>query len=154
MVNINQKGRTALAITLMGEYCHNIDAKGRMSFPTKFRELLGGSFFVTKSFDNHCLTVYSADEWQKLSDKLSRLPEAKSLNAKRFLFGGAEELIPDKQGRVLIPQHLRKYASLEKDVIVVGTLNTAEIWSLSAWNSFGDTYGGTELMADLEAYNI
>lgn len=125
-----------------------------MSFPTKFRDQLGTSFHVTKSIDSRCLTVYSDEEWQKLSDKLSRLPDTKAMNAKRFLFGGAEELVPDKQGRVLIPQHLRKYASLEKDVVVVGTLNTAEIWSKEAWEAFSEGYDGAQLMADFEEYNI
>ncbi|MBE6855695.1 MAG: division/cell wall cluster transcriptional repressor MraZ [Clostridia bacterium] len=144
----------ALGITFNGEHSATIDAKGRMNFPTKFRELLGASFFVTKGIDSPSLTVYSLEEWEKLSDKLARLPESKSKNAKRFLFGSAEELIPDKQGRVLIPQHLRKYASLEKDVIVTGALNTIEIWSKSAWDSFNDSYDGAQLLADLEQHNI
>lgn len=143
-----------MQVTFNGEHSATIDAKGRMNFPTKFRELLGASFFVTKGIDTSSLTVYSLDEWDKLSDKLSRLPESKAKNAKRFLFGSAEELIPDKQGRVLIPQHLRKYASLDKDVIVIGTLNTLEIWDKATWEAFNEEYDGDQLLTDLEAYNI
>ena len=111
-----------MALTaLMGTYHHNIDAKGRMSFPTKLRDLLGGEFYVTKSINQKCLTIYSKSEWEKLANKIAELPDSMGgLDIKRWLFSGAGELVPDKQGRVLIPSDLREFAGLKKDVVVIG----------------------------------
>ena len=135
-----------MAKILMGEFLHNMDAKGRVSFPTKLREILGETFYVTKTNDKPCLTVYSQEEWEKLSDKIAQLPQAKSANVRRILFSGAGELNPDKQGRVLIPQHLREYAGLDKDVMVIGACNVAEIWDKTAWDDFNNAFDTTELM--------
>jgi len=86
-----------MALTaLMGTYHHNIDAKGRMSFPTKLRDLLGGEFYVTKSINQKCLTIYSKSEWEKLANKIAELPDSMGgLDIKRWLFSGAGELVPD-----------------------------------------------------------
>lgn len=119
--------------SLMGSYSHNIDAKGRMNFPTKLRELLGVNFIITKGLDN-CLFVYSITEWAELEEKIKALPLSKGRNLQRFFFSGATEVESDKQGRILIPQHLREYAGLEKDVIVIGASNRAEIWDKAKWD--------------------
>ena len=103
--------------SLMGTYYHNIDAKGRMNFPTKLREILGTTFYVTKGLDQPCLTVCSAAEWERLAAKVAAIPESKGGQLRRWLFSGAGVLTPDKQGRVLIPQDLRQFAGLEKDVV-------------------------------------
>ena len=139
-----------MANVLMGEYLHNMDAKGRVSFPTKLREILGETFYVTKTIDKHCLTVYPQEEWEKLSNKVAQLPQAKSANIRRVLFSGAGELNPDKQGRVLIPQHLREYAGLEKDVAFIGTSNRAEIWDAQRWASFNAELDDSSLIAVME----
>ena len=118
--------------SLMGSFSHNIDVKGRMNFPTKLRELLGESFIITKGLDN-CLFVYSVSEWAVLEEKIKSLPLSKGRNLQRFFFSGASEVEADKQGRILIPQHLREYAGLEKDVMVIGASNRAEIWDKSKW---------------------
>lgn len=118
--------------SLMGSFSHNIDVKGRMNFPTKLRELLGESFIITKGLDN-CLFVYSVSEWAVLEEKIKSLPLSKGRNLQRFFFSGASEVETDKQGRILIPQHLREYAGLEKDVMVIGASNRAEIWDKSKW---------------------
>lgn len=121
---------------LMGTYHHNIDAKGRMSFPTKLRDILGGEFYVTKSINQKCLTIYSKEEWEKLSAKLANAPDSSGgLFIKRWLFAGAGELVPDKQGRVLIPADLREFANLTKDVVVIGLDDKAEIWNKELWDS-------------------
>lgn len=119
--------------SLMGSFSHNIDVKGRMNFPTKLRELLGVNFIITKGLDN-CLFVYSTDEWAKLEEKIKALPLSKGRNLQRFFFSGACEVESDKQGRILIPQHLRDYAGLEKDVMVIGASNRAEIWDKTHWD--------------------
>ena len=127
--------------TLMGTYYHNIDVKGRLNFPTKLRDVLGDDFFVTRGIDE-CLVIYSKDEWQLLIDKVKELPLTKGRHISRFLFAGASELNSDKQGRVLIPQHLREFAMLEKDIVIIGALNRVEIWNKNKWeeqnNSFID----------------
>lgn len=121
--------------SLIGTYYHNIDAKGRMNFPTKLREQLGTAFYVTKGLDARCLTVYSAAEWEQLSEKVAAIPETKGAQIKRWLFSGAGEVVPDKQGRILIPQDLRQFAGLEKDVVVIGANNKAEIWDRAQWEA-------------------
>ena len=83
--------------SLMGTYYHNIDAKGRMNFPTKLREVLGTTFYVTKGLDQPCLTVYSETEWERLAAKVAAIPESKGGQIRRWLFSGAGVLTPDKQ---------------------------------------------------------
>ena len=105
----------------IGEYQHTIDSKGRVFMPAKFREKLGEKFVVTKGLDN-CLFVYPNEEWQSLESKLRTLPltsrEARAFI--RFFFAGAAECEADKQGRILIPANLREYASLEKELSIIG----------------------------------
>ena len=117
---------------LRGEYQHTLDTKGRVNFPVKIRECLGERFIVTRGMDN-CLFVYSGDEWRGLEDKLRALPMSKSRDIQRFFFASAVEVEPDKQGRILIPQNLRDYAQLDKDVIIIGVSERAEIWNAGLW---------------------
>ena len=117
---------------LTGQYTHSIDAKGRVNFPAKLREELGERFIITRGLDN-CLFVYSVDEWDQLAAKLHELPISKSAPLNRFFFAGAAEAQPDKQGRVLLPAHLREYAGLDRDVTIAGVSNRAEIWDSERW---------------------
>lgn len=117
---------------LTGQYTHSIDAKGRVNFPAKLREELGERFIITRGLDN-CLFVYSVDEWGQLAAKLHELPISKSAPLNRFFFAGAAEAEPDKQGRVLLPAHLREYAGLDRDVTIAGVSNRAEIWDSERW---------------------
>lgn len=125
---------------LLGEFRHNVDVKGRVSVPSKFRGDLGQSFVVTKGLDN-CLFAYSKDEWEVLEGKLKALPmtnhDARSFM--RFFFSGATECEVDKQGRINIPQNLRDYANIEKDVVIVGVSTRAEIWSSNKWDNYNDS---------------
>lgn len=118
---------------LIGEYQHNIDAKGRVIIPAKFRDDLGERFYVTKGLDG-CLFVLSSLEWKRLEDKIQAMPLSKSRGLQRFFFSGAAEVEPDKQGRILLPQTLRDYAGLMKDVTFIGTSSRAEIWDSEAWS--------------------
>ena len=124
---------------LMGEYLHIVDTKGRMILPAKFREELGTSFILTKGLDN-CLFIYEASEWSVLEGKLKQLPLSKpeARAFMRFFFSGATQIECDKQGRILIPANLRKYAKLDKDVVVIGVLNRVEVWDKNSWNSYND----------------
>lgn len=118
---------------LIGEFSHTMDVKGRMIFPQKLRENLGDAFILSKGLDD-CLFVYSLEEWNTLTDKIKAMPLSKARNIQRFLFSGATQVEPDKQGRILIPNNLREYAKLDKEILVVGASNRAEIWSKAQWD--------------------
>lgn len=136
--------------SMIGTYYHNIDVKGRMNFPTKLRECLGTPFFITKGIDQVCLTVYAQEEWDRLAAKVAAMPESKGGIIKRWIFSGAAEVTPDKQGRILIPQNLRQFAGLEKDVAVIGANNKAEIWEKSRWEALNDAMNREELLSVME----
>lgn len=122
---------------LLGEYNHTIDEKSRLIVPSKFRDDLGSTFIVTKGLDN-CLFIYSLSEWQIFETKLKALPLTNQ-NARvftRFFAAGATECQLDKQGRIVIPSHLREYAGLTKDVVVIGVSTRAEIWDREKWNNY------------------
>ena len=121
-----------------GEYSHTIDAKGRLIMPSKYRELLGEAFVVTRGFDN-CLFVFDREGWEKFESDLRALPIA-SANARklqRFFIGGAVEAEIDKQGRMLIPGVLRDHAKLEKNITLVGVGSHIEIWNKESWEQDG-----------------
>lgn len=137
----------------MGEYSHSIDAKGRLIVPSKFREQLGDQFVVTKGLDG-CLFVYPNDEWKSIEEKFRSVPlttkDARKFS--RFFFAGAASCEIDKQGRILLPQILREFAGLEKDVVLVGVLSRIEIWSKDKWqeaNTYDDMDEVVEHMAEL-----
>lgn len=121
----------------IGEYQHTVDNKGRIIMPSKLREALGQNFIVTKGLDN-CLFVYPMDEWERLEKKLRTLPLTNK-NARafiRFFFAGATECSLDKQGRILIPNNLREYAKIVKDVVIIGVAERIEIWAKEVWTDY------------------
>lgn len=122
---------------LMGEYQNNLDLKGRLVIPSKFREELKDKIVLTRGLDGS-LFIYSYDNFKKLTDKLNTLSftDKESRNFVRFITSGAITLEFDKQGRIIIPNYLKEYAKLEKEVIIVGVLNRIEIWSTQNWNNF------------------
>ena len=124
---------------LPGEYEHSIDTKGRIAMPAKLREGLGGKFIITKGLDG-CLFVYAMGEWQRVEQKLASLPMSRKTarDFTRFLFGGACEGECDKQGRVLLPANLRRYAGLERDAVIVGVGSRAEIWDAAKWQQYNE----------------
>lgn len=121
----------------IGEHSHTIDNKGRLSIPAKYRELLSEGVVVTRGLD-HCLFLYSRTEWEKIAKRLSELPiSQKSSRAfSRLMLAGAWDAELDSQGRVIIPQYLRDYASVSKHVIVAGLYNRVEIWQEDAWQEY------------------
>ncbi|WP_459911421.1 division/cell wall cluster transcriptional repressor MraZ [Desulfotomaculum defluvii] len=121
----------------MGEFQHNIDSKGRLIVPARFREGLGDRFIVTKGLDN-CLFVYPQQEWAEVEQKLKSLPftRADARAFVRFFFSGATECEIDKQGRILLPNNLREYAKLDKETVVVGVSTRVEIWSKEEWEKY------------------
>lgn len=122
---------------LIGEYSHTIDPKKRLAVPAKFRKELGEQVVITRGLDN-CLFVYTQKEWAELADKLSKLPvgNAETRNFVRLMLGGAVEVEVDSLGRILIPEYLKQYAKLEKEVVITGVYNRLEIWPKSAWQEY------------------
>ena len=135
---------------LLGEYKHTLDTKGRVAIPAKFRAKLGDGAIVTKGLDK-CLFIFGAKEWKGLADKLKSMPIARSdsraLN--RFMFAGASDARVDTQGRVLLPDSLREYAGLKKQVVIVGLYDRMEIWNADAWAKYKKkTEGSSEEIAE------
>lgn len=122
---------------LMGEYHHNIDEKGRLIIPSKFRNDLGEKFVITRGLDK-CLFVYSEEEWNKLISKLKTLPftNKDARNFTRFFLSGATANEFDRQGRINISSSLVNYANLTKECVIIGANDRLEIWSEELWNNF------------------
>lgn len=122
---------------LIGQYEHTIDSKKRLSLPVKFRGELGCKVIITRGIEN-CLVIYTEKEWQATAEKLSNLPvsqmEARSFA--RIILSGAMELVLDKLGRILIPDYLKNYAGLKKNVFVCGLSNRLEIWDSAKWENY------------------
>jgi len=124
-----------------GEYFHTIDRKGRIILPAKFREISKErgikKFYITRGLDK-CLFVFSEEEWHAQEEKFKSLPftrqEARRFN--RIYFSGAQEIVLDRQGRILIPQYLKEFAELKRDIVIIGVSNRIEIWSNQLWKEF------------------
>ncbi len=121
----------------IGEYQHNIDAKGRVAVPAKFRNKLSGGAIVTRGIDK-CLFLFSVEEWERLAEKIITIPftTASARAFSRLMLAGASDCEIDAQGRILIPDYLRKYANLEKEIIIAGLYNRAEIWNAHYWSEY------------------
>jgi len=122
---------------LIGEYRHNLDPKKRLSIPSKFRKELGEGAVLTRGLDN-CLFVFPLQSWNELADKLKNLPlgQQSTRSFARLLLSGASEVDFDSLGRILIPEHLKSYASLKKIVVIAGVLNRLEIWDDENWTAY------------------
>lgn len=123
---------------LLGEYFHNIDAKGRIILPSKFRSELGERFIVTKGFDG-CLYGYSVEEWQNIEEKIKTLPQVTGKDVRnftRFFFSNAIECEIDTQGRILISSSLREFAELKKEIAIIGVSSRIEFWSKEKWQKY------------------
>ncbi len=132
---------------MRGEFKSTLDVKGRMNFPVKLREELGASFVISKTIGEHCIKVYSKEDWEGLVESIRKMPQVKTAGIQRFLFGSAFEVEPDKQGRVLIPAPLREYAELKTDIVIVGLEGRAEIWDKQKWDSFNSSLNMDELLS-------
>ena len=139
----------------MGEYNHTIDAKGRLIIPAKFREALGDEFVVTKGMDG-CLFVFDNSEWQAFAEKLRSLPmiDKEVRQFTRFFLAGAASVEVDKQGRILLPAHLREFAGLEKDVVLVGVGSRVEIWSKDKWETMNSDADMDEIPGAMEGLGL
>ena len=138
---------------LIGQFEHTVDAKGRINFPAKFREDMGDRFIITKGLD-HCIAVYSLGEWRRLEERLKTLPDSKSRQLKRFFFASATDVEPDKQGRIVLPAVLRAYAGLEKDVVVIGASDRAEIWDARRWAADNEDLTSDQMAELMDSLNF
>lgn len=124
----------------IGEYNHNLDDKGRLAIPAKFRLILKKGAVVTKGLDN-CLFLYSKEQFEKIAKKFAALPisQAKARAFSRHMLAGAMDVDFDNQGRITLPEYLRKFSDLKKGVIIAGLYNHLEIWDEAAWNKYKQT---------------
>ncbi len=135
---------------LIGEHLHTLDPKKRVSLPSKFRKELGKSVVITRGLD-HCLFIYSTKEWKSFTEKLSTLSmgQADSRAFNRFLLGGAVETDIDANGRVLIPDFLKEFASLDTRVVIAGMHNRVEVWDETRWKDYtGEIEGKADALAE------
>lgn len=127
-----------------GEFEHALDRKGRLIVPSKFRDALKEHyierFFITRGLDK-CLFMFGEDEWKTQEQKFKSMSFTKSEHRKfnRLYFSGACEVVPDKQGRILVPSYLKNYANIKKDVYIIGVSNRIEIWSRDSWKDYYST---------------
>ena len=123
----------------IGEYYHNLDAKGRIIIPAKFRDELNGTFILTRGLDG-CLTIYSTEKWEKIFEEINKLPETKKATRQyiRMLTANACECTLDNQGRILIPANLSGSVNITKECVVVGANSHVEIWDKATRNAYMD----------------
>ncbi len=141
----------------IGEYEHNVDAKGRVIMPSKLREEIGDKFIITKGLDG-CLFAYSQSEWTNFEEKLKALPLAQknARNFVRFFLSGAIECEIDKQGRFLIPGNLREHAGLDKEIVIIGVGTRLEIWNRDTWKKYSsdDNISADEIAENMTMLGI
>ncbi|MFV0380619.1 MAG: division/cell wall cluster transcriptional repressor MraZ [Breznakia sp.] len=130
-----------VSFSFIGEYAHNIDKKGRIIVPARFRDALSEKVIVAKGLDG-CLSLYTQNQWSKLTDQLAQLPTTKKESRlfRRNLMAKASECEIDNQGRILIPSLLVKEANLIKACYVIGTGSTIEIWSKERWDAYNEEH--------------
>ena len=139
-----------------GQARHTIDAKGRVILPSKYRDSLGESFFVLRGFEK-CLFIYDEAGFRELETKIKALPDsADGGRLKRFVFNYTEQITNDKQGRFVVPPHLREYARLDKEIVVAGASSRIELWDVNEYKAYEEKFDDNpESISDLLAiFNI
>ena len=139
----------------MSEYNHTVDAKGRLIIPSKFREILGDEFVISKGMDG-CLFVYANDDWKAFEEKLTSLPliNKEARQFARFFLAGAAQVEVDKQGRILLPASLRSFANLDKDVVLVGVGSRIEIWDKEKYEALSADENMDDIANAMEALGL
>ncbi len=127
----------------LGEYRHTIDDKGRLTIPAKYRALLAGGLVVTRGLDNN-LMAFTMEGWEALAERIKQLPltDTNAREFKRRVFSGAVDLIPDRQGRILIPPYLREFAHIDSEAIISGMFDYVEIWNADDWQPMREVIEG------------
>ncbi len=138
--------------SVTGTYEHSIDAKGRLFIPAKLREELGAAFYLAMGVDA-CLAIYPQESWDKFTEKFASLPVSQS-KGMRSLFANAVKCVPDSQGRIVIPQRLRDYAGLDKETVIIGVHDRAEIWNADRWNETEEEMTPEKMAALMESLGM
>ena len=120
-------------MTFVGEYEHTLDAKNRVFMPARFREQLGESFYVTRKMNKNCLAVYTCEEMDKIAELINGFPDSEVSEIKEFLFSKSVQVSPDSNGRIVLPPPILEYASINRDVVIIGVGNHIQIWSAALW---------------------
>ncbi|MCI6157407.1 MAG: division/cell wall cluster transcriptional repressor MraZ [Peptoniphilaceae bacterium] len=141
----------------IGEYNHSVDAKGRVSLPARFRDDLSETFYITRGMEN-CLFIYDRSEWEKMDERIRslRLTAKAARGFSRLFYAGAMEVSCDRQGRFLIPPHLRTFAAIDKEVVIIGVSNRIEVWDKEKWNEYlaSDSMDYDDLTETLEEEGV
>lgn len=121
----------------LGEYRHSLDPKGRVNLPTKFRKDLSHGVVMTRGVDR-CLFVYPQRTWERLAANLAKLPLTTQASRAfaRLLLAGAMDAVPDRQGRVMLPEYLRRYAGIARHVVIAGVYDRLELWDAATWVAY------------------
>jgi len=130
----------------LGEFRHTIDEKGRLTIPAKFRGLVAAGMVITRGFDRN-LMAFSLEGWQELADRIQSLPfgDPNARDIRRRVFSGAVDLMPDRQGRVLLPEFLRAFANIDGEVVIAGMFNHLEIWNSAVWETVRESSESDQL---------
>lgn len=139
------------------EYARQLDDRGRFIVPPKVREKLGTVVYLTQSPADRCLHLYTESEWEKMSEKISKLPTATDVNAAAFVrrfFGKASACEIDKQGRIVLTKRLVEYAELKKDIILVGANTRLEIWDSENWDDYQDGLSDDIVLNGIMKYEL
>ena len=131
----------------LGEYTHTIDEKGRLTIPAKFRGELAAGLVVTRGFDQN-LMIFTMEGWQELAEKIAQRPmtDRSTRLFRRRVYSGAIDVVPDRQGRIVLPAHLRAFAGLESEAVIIGMFNYVELWSAESWQPVRDEIENDEDM--------
>ena len=139
---------------LGGEYRHNLDPKNRIFIPAKLRDELGTTFVVTRALRDNCLKIYSSEEWKKYLEPLEKLDRRLQEELFRALHASAIEATPDAQGRIVLQKDLIQHAQLEREVVIVGCYNYAEIWSETLYEQKKENMDFSKLAKELESLGL
>lgn len=139
----------------LGEYTHNIDDKGRITIPAKFRGSLASGLVVTRGFDQN-LMLFPLDGWEEMAQRIAERPLSdEDVRAfRRRVFSGAIDLTPDRQGRILLPPYLRQFAAIDGEVVIAGMFNYVELWSSDSWATVRQSIESNEDAARWEDIGI
>lgn len=141
----------------VGEYERQIDERGRIILPAKIREDIGSTVYITRSPSEKCLHLYTEEEWERLSEKIMRLPTATDKNAAAFVrlfFGKATNAAVDKQGRVPLDKRLAEYGCLKKDVVLIGANTRLELWDAELWEEYQSGLSDDIIIEGIQKYDL
>jgi len=119
----------------LGRHAHNLDEKGRLAIPSRFRELLSDGLVLTRGIDQ-CIAAYPRSAWDRLAEQVNALSMADrdARQFRRMVFAEAADVVLDRQGRIMVPPELRRYAGIERETVIVGVHTSIEIWSPARWD--------------------